>query len=102
MWSESDSIMPDGFQNAQAVLQAGGRTLRMGQKNQSTYYVLTTNHSYDQYIAANATNRILPVISGQADLYAPDDTLRPNNSAAYRQPIPEKLRNRSVSIGTPL
>ncbi|KAL9630097.1 MAG: hypothetical protein Q9204_004899 [Flavoplaca sp. TL-2023a] len=38
----SDTLFVDAYTNAQAALQASGRTLRLGQKHKCTFYTLTT------------------------------------------------------------
>ena len=70
-----DTLFVDGYTNAQAALQASGRTLRLGQKHKCTFYTLTTYHSYDQALTAMATTKMLPVIAGQADITVPQDVL---------------------------
>ena len=62
----SDVLFLYIWTNRQSAFQTGGRVLRIGQANECTFYVLSTNYSYDQVLAACATSKMAPVIAGQA------------------------------------
>lgn len=65
----ADILFAGTFTNAQMAQQASGRVLRIGQLRKCTFYVLSTNYSYDQALSALATNKMVPIIASQADIH---------------------------------
>ena len=78
-WPPSAEIPPKEFweevYHKMQWMKMDGKIACLGKSRQCTFYSLNTNHSYGQVIAASATNKIVPVIAGQADIQVPDEEL---------------------------
>ncbi|KAL8893244.1 MAG: hypothetical protein Q9192_005457 [Flavoplaca navasiana] len=66
-----DVLFLDIPNNAQTLLQAAARVLRMGQKNPCNFYIITADGTYDQSTQANQALKMRPIIAGQAGIADP-------------------------------
>ena len=61
----NDVVFLNVSTNAQTAIQCGGRMLRIGQKRICNLWIVTTNHTYDQVIQAQAVNKMIGIIVDQ-------------------------------------
>lgn len=66
-----DVIFLDIPNNAQTLLQAGARVLRIGQGFLCNFFILTVDDTYDQATQANQALKMRPIITGQAGIDDP-------------------------------
>ena len=69
----SDLIFFDVPSNSQTKLQAGGRLIRLGQRRRVLVWTLPVDHTYDQSLQAKATQKMVGIIAGQANLTLTED-----------------------------
>jgi hypothetical protein len=55
-------------ESANNALQCIGRVFRIGQKSAQNFWILTTNHTYDQVVQARAARKMYGQIAGQAGI----------------------------------
>ena len=60
-------LFVDVCSDAQFVQQAGGRLVRIGQRSAYIIYILTLDHTYDQYLQAVATGKMIGIIASHTN-----------------------------------
>lgn len=80
----ADVIFVDTPSNAQVMVQAAGRVIRIGQLVACNIYVLTMDHSYDQVLQSIAASKMVSIIAGYTEKIAtPEEITKERKDATY-------------------
>ena len=78
-WNCSDIIIACVAENINMVLQALGRTHRIGQVRFQRVWIITQDHSYDQLLQAAQTKKMLQQIAGEGLIELDDNDFEIND-----------------------